>query len=76
MGSGSLTGPRIFAAITTVRLWGCSGLLRGVALWAAGYGSCPCHAGITECHCVECECVVVACVAWLGSDAAGAEFEA
>ena len=51
------------------------GLLRGVALWAAGYGSCPCHAGITERNSVECECVVVACVAWFDMDAAGADFE-
>ena len=33
-------------------LWGCSGvtargLVCGVALWAAGYGSCPCDAGIS-----------------------------
>ena len=66
-----LTGPRFVAAITQSVFGGCSGLLRGVAVWAAGYVSCPCHASITECHGVECECVVVACVAWLGSDGAG-----
>ena len=54
---------------------GAVGLLRGVALWAAGYGSCPCHAGITECHCVEYYGVVVACVAWFDVDGAGADFE-
>jgi hypothetical protein len=47
------------------------GLLRGVALWVAGYGSCPCHAGVTECNSVEDYGVVVACVAWLCSDGAG-----
>ena len=51
------------------------GLLRGGALWAAGYGSCPCHAGFSECYSVEHYSVVVACVAWFNMDAAGAEFE-
>ena len=76
MRAGSLTGPRIVAAITQSDCGVAVGLLRGVALWAAGYGSCPCHAGFVECYCVEDYCVVVACVAWFDVDAAGADFEA
>ena len=75
MRAGSLTGPRIVAAITQSDCGAAVGLLRGVALWAAGYCSCPCHAGVTECNSVECERVVVACVAWFDVDAAWAEFE-
>ena len=70
-----LTGPRIVAAITQSVFGVAVGLLRGVALWAAGYGSCPCHAGISERNGFESECVVVACVAWFNMDGAGADFK-